>query len=147
MLLALVVGVAAGCAGTKEAKRDIADITPGVENRQEGLVATVEENWISVTPADEPRAEPIRFRVDDRTTIKQGDRRLDRSALEEGEAVRVSFEPRAGNEQAKAVEILEGDAAAQVRAKASSPPPAWPKPERHQTVPAPTEPTEPAERD
>jgi hypothetical protein len=144
LLAALVVGVAAGCAGTKEAKKDIADVTPGVENRQEGVVSSVDRTSISVTPADRPDAQPIRFAVDDDTRVKQGDKTVDRTAIEEGEAVRVSFEPQAGNEKAKAVEILEGDAAAQVRAKAASAPPAWPKPERSGNVPAPTE---PAERD
>jgi hypothetical protein len=143
LLAALSVGVAVGCAGTKEAKKDIADVTPGVENRQDGVVSAVDETSISVTPADRPQAPPIRFAIDEDTRVKQGDQTVDRSAIEEGEAVRVSFEPRAGNEKAKAVEILEGDDAARVRARAETAPPAWPKPERSGgTVPAPMEPAE-----
>lgn len=140
---ALVAGVAAGCGGTKEARRDIAAVTPGVEDRQEGVVSSFDSESITVTLAERPRDPPVRFVLGEDTRVKRGDELVDVSALEEGEAVRVSFESRAGDEQAKAVEILEGDEAAQIRARTAIPPPAWPRPERTPgAVPSPQEPWE-----
>ena len=135
--LALFAGVAAGCGGTKEARRDVAAVTPGVEERHEGVVSSVDAEWLTLTSAERPTEPGIRFRIDEATEVKQGGTRLDRTALEQGEVVRVSFESRAGTEQAKAVEILEGEEAAQVRAKAASAPPAWPRPEKPTNRPPP----------
>lgn len=144
--VALAAGAAAACGGTKEARRDVAAITPGVEERQEGVVSSIDEEWLAVTLADRPLEPAIRFRIDDETRVKQGDETLDRSAIEQGEVVRVSFESRAGDEQAKAVEILEGDEAARIRARASAPP-AWPRPEPATGPTAPSEPRDDESRD
>ncbi len=139
VLAALVAMVATGCGGTRGARRDVATVTPDVADRQEGVVATVDEEWIAVTAADRPAEPPVRFRIDETTEVRRGDETIDADAITEGEVVRVSYEPRAGDEQARRIEILDGDEAAQVRARAVAPP-AWPRPERPSGTMEPTEP-------
>lgn len=128
--IALLAGAAVGCGGMKEARRDAAAGVPSVDERREGVVSSIDEEWLTLTSTERPTDPALRFRLDESTQVKQGGTAMDRSAIEQGAVVRVSFESRAGTEQAKAVEILEGDEAAKIRAKAASTPSAWPRPQR-----------------
>lgn len=122
-----------GCTGTREVRHDVA--APSVDERREGVVSSIDEEWLTLTLAERPMDPALRFRVDETTVVNQGSERLDRSAIEQGEVVRVLFDSRAGTEQAKSVEILGGDEAARIRARAMNSPPAWPRPERPKAAP------------
>jgi hypothetical protein len=122
--------VTAACGGTKEARREVAATEQMMADRHEGVVASVEENWIAVTSPERPKDPPVRFVVDESTEIRMGEEMADRTAIEEGEVVRVSYESRDGAEAARRIEILQGDEADRVKAKAAKAAPTWPKPER-----------------
>lgn len=128
--VASLAAMAVACGGTKEARRDVAAMDRTAEDRHEGVVASVEEGWIAVTSPERPKDPPVRFVVDETTEIRMGAEVADREAIEEGRVVRVSYESRDGEEAARTIEILEGDEADRVKAKATKAAPAWPKPER-----------------
>lgn len=137
MKLAIMVAVASlaataiGCAGTREAHRD-PSMARAMGDRHEGVVAEVDAGWIAVTSPERPKDPPVRFLLDETTEIRQGAETIDREAVAEGEVVRVSYESRDGQEQARTIEILQGAEADAVKARATKAKPAWPKPEQDQ---------------
>lgn len=103
-----------GCAGPKEAVQDVAQATPGLSAKDTGVIEQVEGNRIAIRSAEKPGGVAWYQRTDD-TKITEKDRPLDWANLEEGDAVRVSFESQKGAERLYKLEVLTGGDAAKVR--------------------------------
>lgn len=110
----VVAWVASGCAGTKEAKRDVGAAIPGVSEKGEGLIQDIGRNQISVVGIA-GQTSPVWFVVAPDTEIVRSGQRVDWSELQPGMPVRVSYETAAGPERAFKIEVLTGGEAAKVR--------------------------------
>lgn len=115
--LGVVLG-AVGCAGTKEARRDVQAIIPGLEQTRVGVVTNIQGQNIAVASVDDPAAPAAWFHIRPETEVAREGQRVDLDMLEEGTPVRVQFEPATGPERAMRVEVLTGAEAEQVRQKA-----------------------------
>lgn len=131
--VALLV-LAAGCAGTSEAKRDVEGAIAGIEESTEGMVVAVHGDELEVRSAEDPDAAPMRFERTADTDLVRNDRPFSWVELSEGMPVRVHFEAKGGSEQATRIEILTGPEADEVRRKASGRS-GWSRPEGVGTPP------------
>ncbi len=120
VLAATLGGV--GCAGTKAAKRDVASAVPGLAEKREGVVTNVDRNanLIEVRDVNNPSAPEAWFAVTATTKLERDGQKVTWDDLHEGTPVRVSFEPAAGAEKTYKVEILTGEKASEVEAKAQN---------------------------
>jgi len=128
--------VAAGCAGTSEAKRDVEGAIPGVESTREGMVVEVRQDSIAVQDAENPDAPPVRFQRTEETDLVRNDQPFSWPELSEGMPVRVHYDEATGAEQATRIEILTGAEADEVRSKARGST-GWSRPDRSNGVGAP----------
>lgn len=119
MVLAAMLG-GVGCAGTREAKRDVASAVPGLAEKREGVVTNVDRdhNQIEVKDANNPSAPEAWFALSPNTKMERDGQMVTWDDIHEGTPVRVSFEPAAGAEKTYKVEILTGEKAGEVKAKA-----------------------------
>ena len=117
--LAAVLG-GVGCAGPKEAGKDVEAAVPGLSEKREGLVTNVDKNanLIEVKDVDNPAAPPAWFALTPGTKLERDGRLVSINDLSEGTPVRVSFEPATGPEKTYKVEVLTGAKADEVRVKA-----------------------------
>lgn len=115
--IGLALGVWAwGCAGPKEAGRDIGAAIPGVAETQTGVVTEVREDFIAVRlPGEAPEAPPVWFQRTADTRLVEDGQPANWTQLVEGTAVRVRFEAEPGPERAYEIEVLSGDEAEQIR--------------------------------
>jgi hypothetical protein len=119
VVLAAVLG-GAGCAGTKEAARDVESAVPGLSQKQEGVVTDVDKDAhrIAVKTVSEPAAREVWFALTPDTKLERDGQLVTWDELDEGTPVRVSFEPAAGAEKTYKVELLTGQKADEVKQKA-----------------------------
>ncbi|KFA88933.1 hypothetical protein Q664_37755 [Archangium violaceum Cb vi76] len=119
VVLAAVLG-GAGCAGTKEAARDVESAVPGLSQKEEGVVTNVDKDShrIAVKSVSEPSAQEVWFALTPDTKLERDGQRVGWDDLDEGTPVRVSFEPAAGAEKTYKVELLTGQQAEEVKQKA-----------------------------
>jgi hypothetical protein len=122
------LGFGFGCAGTKEAGKDVSAAVPGVYQHRDGLVTKVEGNNVAVADANNPNEPVAWFNVGADTKIEREGQRVELSQLSEGTAVRVSFEPATGAEKTSKIEVLTGDKAQEMEQKLQG---------QHQTTPPP----------
>ncbi|MCY1020078.1 hypothetical protein [Pyxidicoccus sp. MSG2] len=122
------LGFGFGCAGAKEAGKDVGAAVPGVYQHRDGLVTKVEGNNVAVADANNPKEPVAWFNVGANTKIEREGQRMDLSQLSEGTAVRVSFEPATGAEKTSKIEVLTGDKAQELEQKLQG---------QHQTTPPP----------
>lgn len=117
--LAAVLG-GVGCAGTKEAKRDVEAAVPGLSQKREGLVVSVDakRNLVEVNDVNNPAAPPAWFALTPGTRLERQGQRVNLNDISEGTPVRVSYEPATGPEEAYTIEVLTGEKADEVRLKA-----------------------------
>ncbi len=110
-----LLGVA-GCAGTKEAGRDISAMVPGMEQNWTGIVTEVnrDRNAIAVRATEPAEATAAWFEISQQTIVERDGARMSLQELEEGTPVKVSFEPAAGPERTFKVEVLTGQEAENV---------------------------------
>lgn len=111
------LGFGFGCAGTKEAGKDIGAAIPGVWQHREGVVVGVKGDNVAVADASQPNAPAAWFAISANTKIERDGQRLEVGQLTEGTAVRVSFEPAAGAEKTDKIEVLSGQKAQEVEQK------------------------------
>ena len=118
MLAAVLGGV--GCAGTKEAAKDVEAAVPGLSQKQEGVVTSVDKDAhrIAVKTVNEPAAQEVWFSLTVDTKLERDGQMVTWDDIDEGAPVRVSFEPAAGAEKAHKLEILTGQEADEVKQKA-----------------------------
>lgn len=118
VVLAAVLG-GVGCAGSKEAARDVEAAVPGLSQKREGLVSSVDKDHsrIEVKDANNPNAPQAWFALTPETKLERDGQLVTWDDLHEGTPVRVSFEPAAGDEKTYKVEILTGEKAGEVKAK------------------------------
>ncbi len=109
------LGLGVGCAGTREAGRDLGAALPGVSQSQEGVVVDVQGNTIAVANAAKPNEPAAWFHIAADTQVERDGQRLEVSQLSEGAPVRVSFEPATGAEKTFKVEVLSGQRAEEVK--------------------------------
>jgi hypothetical protein len=119
VVLAAVLG-GVGCAGTSEAKRDVEAAVPGLSQKREGVVTNVDKDAsrIAVKAVDDPALPEAWFALTPDTKMERDGQMVTWDDLQEGTPVRVSFEPAAGPEKTYKVEILTGEKAGEVKAKA-----------------------------
>ncbi|QRN99014.1 hypothetical protein JRI60_08300 [Archangium violaceum] len=119
VVLGAVLG-GAGCAGTKEAARDVESAVPGLSQKDEGLVTSVDKdgNMIAVKSVNNPSAPPTWFALTPDTKMEREGRLVGLDDISEGTPVRVSYEPATGPEKTYKVEVLTGEKAGEVKAKA-----------------------------
>ena len=119
VVLAAVLG-GAGCAGTKEAARDVESAVPGLSQKEEGVVTNVDKDAhrIAVKSVSEPSAQEVWFALTPDTKLERDGQLVTWDDLDEGAPVRVSFEPAAGAEKTYKVELLTGQKAEEVKQKA-----------------------------
>lgn len=119
VVLAAVLG-GVGCAGTKEAARDVESAVPGLSQKQEGVVTNVDRDAhrIAVKTVDGPTAQEVWFALTVDTELERDGQMVTWDDLDEGTPVRVSFEPAAGPEKTYKVEVLTGQEADEVKQKA-----------------------------
>lgn len=129
-ILLVATGIAtlalAGCAGSKEAKRDAEETVAGMEATKEGMVVAVREDRITVRDMSSSQGETIDFQRTSETDLVRGDEPFSWTELSQGMPVRVSYDSDAGPEKATKVEILTGSEAEKIRSKSGS---GWSKPE------------------
>lgn len=111
------LGFGFGCAGTKEAGKDVGAAVPGVYQHRDGLVTKVQGNNVAVADANNPNEPVAWFNVGADTKIEREGQRMELSQLSEGTAVRVSFEPATGAEKTSKIEVLTGDKAQELEQK------------------------------
>lgn len=118
-VLAAVLG-GVGCAGTREAARDVEAAVPGLSQKQEGVVTNVDKDAhrIAVRSVSEPAAQEVWFALTVDTKLERDGQRVTWEDIDEGTPVRVSFEPAAGAEKTYKVELLTGQKAEEVKHKA-----------------------------
>ncbi len=118
VLGALLGGV--GCAGPKEAARDVESSVPGLSQKSEGVVTRVdkEASRIAVKSVDDPAAPEAWFALTPNTKLERDGRIATWDDLSEGTPVRVSYEPATGPERTYKLEILTGQKAEEVKQKA-----------------------------
>jgi hypothetical protein len=114
------LGFGFGCAGTKEAGKDIGAAIPGVSQHRDGVVVGVQGNVIAVADAEKPNEPAAWFNINADTKVEKDGQRMELSQLSEGQPVRVSFEPATGAEKTYKVEVLSGQKADEVKAKYES---------------------------
>jgi hypothetical protein len=119
VVLAAVLG-GAGCAGTSEARRDVEAAVPGLSQKREGVVTNVDKDHsrIEVKDANNPSSPEAWFALTPDTKMERDGQMVTWDDLHEGTPVRVSYEPAAGAEKTYKVEILTGEKAGEVKAKA-----------------------------
>jgi hypothetical protein len=121
------LGFAFGCAGPKEASKDVTAAIPGVSQHRDGVITGVQGDNIAVADANNPNEPVAWFHVDADTKIERAGQRVALNQLSEGTAVRVSFEPATGAEKTSKIEVLTGAEAQQLeqklQGKSESPPP------------------------
>lgn len=119
VVLAAVLG-GAGCAGPKEAKRDVEAAVPGLSQKREGVVTNVDKDHsrIEVKDVNNPSSSEAWFALTPDTKMERDGHLVTWDDLHEGTPVRVSYEPAAGAEKTYKVEILTGEKAGEVKAKA-----------------------------
>ncbi|WPB78815.1 hypothetical protein KYC5002_06565 [Archangium violaceum] len=119
VVLAAVLG-GAGCAGTKEAARDVESAVPGLSQKEEGVVTNVDKDAhrIAVKSVSEPVGQEVWFALTPETKLERDGQLVTWDDLDEGTPVRVSFEPAAGAEKTYKVELLTGQRAEEVKQKA-----------------------------
>ncbi len=119
VVLAAVLG-GAGCAGTKEAKKDIEAVVPGLSQSREGVVTDVDmdAHRIAVRSVDAPSEPEAWFALSGDTKLERDGQLVSMDELSEGMPVRVSYEPATGPEKTYKVEVLTGEKAEEVRQKA-----------------------------
>lgn len=115
--LAAVVGGVMGCAGPREARRDVASFIAPSQTRL-GVVTNIQGQNIAVASVEDPAAPAAWFNIGAETTVERNGQRVELGMLEEGTPVRVQFEPATGPERTTRVEVLTGPEAEQVREKA-----------------------------
>ncbi|PTL84204.1 hypothetical protein [Vitiosangium sp. GDMCC 1.1324] len=117
--LAAVLG-GVGCAGPKEATKDVEAAVPGLAQKREGLVTNVDrkDNRIEVNDVDHPGAPDAWFALSPKTKLERDGQMVTWDDIHEGTPVRVSFEPEVGAEKTYKVEILTGVKADEVKVKA-----------------------------
>lgn len=111
------LGFGFGCAGTREAGRDIGAAIPGVSQHRDGVVVGIEGNVIAVADAEKPREPAAWFNIAADTKVERAGQRMEVSQISEGLPVRVSFEPATGAEKTFKVEVLTGQKAEEVKQK------------------------------
>lgn len=111
------LGFGFGCAGTREAGRDISGALPGISQNREGVVVGVEGNAIAVADANQPYGPAAWFSISPDTEVERAGQRMEVSQISEGQPVRVSFEPAIGAEKTFKVEVLTGQKAEEVKQK------------------------------
>ncbi len=118
MLVAVLGG--AGCAGTREAARDVESAVPGLSQKQEGVVTDVDKDAhrIAVRTVNEPAAQEVWFALTPDAKLERDGQLVTWDEIDEGTPVRVSFEPAAGAEKTYKVELLTGQKADEVKQKA-----------------------------
>jgi hypothetical protein len=118
VLGALLGGV--GCAGTKEAGRDVESAVPGLSQKSEGVVTSVDKDAsrIAVKSVDDPAAPEAWFALTPNTKMERDGQIVTWDDLSEGTPVRVSYEPATGPETTYKLEILTGQKAEEVKQKA-----------------------------
>ncbi|QRK09480.1 hypothetical protein JQX13_04900 [Archangium violaceum] len=118
VLVAVLGGV--GCAGTKEAARDVGAAVPGLSQNREGVVTDMDKDAyrIAVKAVDDPSAPEAWFVLTPGTRLERDGQAVTWDDLDEGTPVRVSYEPATGPEKTYKVEILTGDKADEVKRKA-----------------------------
>jgi hypothetical protein len=122
------LGLGIGCAGTKEAGKDVGAALPGVSQHRDGLVTKVQGENIAVADANNPNEPVAWFKVGADTKIERDGQRMELSQLSEGTPVRVSFEPATGPEKTSKIEVLTGDKAQEVEQKSQGEHPTTPPP-------------------
>ena len=127
MLGALGFGV--GCAGTKEAGRDVGAAIPGVWQHREGVVVARDGNKLAVSDASKPTEPAAWFDLGPDTKIERDGQRVEPDQLSEGTPVRVAFEPATGAEKTNEVQVLTGQKAQEVEQKLQGQPSTPPPPE------------------
>ncbi|WP_375767886.1 hypothetical protein NR798_40400 [Archangium gephyra] len=118
MLAAVLGGV--GCAGPKEAARDVEAAVPGLSQKQEGVVTDVDKDAhrIALKTVDKPAGQEVWFALTPDTKLERDGQLVTWDDIHEGTPVRVSFEPAAGAEKTYKVELLTGQKADEVKQKA-----------------------------
>ncbi|HYO54505.1 hypothetical protein [Archangium sp.] len=121
VVLAAVLG-GVGCAGTKEAVRDVEAAVPGLSQKHEGVVTNVDKdaNRIAVKAVDDPSVQEVWFALTPDTKMERDGQMVTWDDIDEGTPVRVSFEPAAGPERTYKLEILTGQKADEVKQKAKN---------------------------
>ncbi|QSQ23592.1 hypothetical protein JY651_00985 [Pyxidicoccus parkwayensis] len=122
------LGLGMGCAGTKEAGKDVSAAIPGVYQHRDGVITQVHGNNIAVADANNLNEPVAWFNINANTKIERDGKRVELSQLSEGTAVRVSFEPATGAEKTSKIEVLSGDQAQQLEQKLQG---------HHETTPPP----------
>lgn len=119
VVLAAVLG-GAGCAGTKEAARDVESSVPGLSQKDEGVVTDVDKDAhrIAVRSVSEPVGQEVWFSLTPKTKLERDGQLVTWDEITEGTPVRVSFEPATGAEKTYKVELLTGQKAQEVKQKA-----------------------------
>ncbi len=119
VVLGAVLG-GVGCAGTREAARDIEAAVPGLSEKREGVVTSVDKdgNRIEVKSVDDPAAPTAWFALTPDTKLEREGRLVSLDDISEGTPVRVSYEPATGPERTYRVEVLTGEKADEVKVKA-----------------------------
>ncbi|HCF58217.1 MAG TPA: hypothetical protein DFS52_09515 [Myxococcales bacterium] len=106
----------AGCAGTKEAAREVEAATPGLSQTREGIVtATGPDRTIQVYTPNAQQDPTLTLRQVSGTSISRDGQQIGWAEIQPGEVVRVSFTPATGAEEALKVEVLTGSEADDVR--------------------------------
>lgn len=111
------LGIGFGCAGPKEAARDIGAATPFVSQNRSGVVVGVEGNTIAVADVENPNEPAAWFNIAPDTELEKNGQRVDLGDISEGTPVRVSFEPATGAEKTFRVEVLTGQEGEQLKQK------------------------------
>lgn len=119
--LAVVLG-GVGCAGPKEAERDVEASVPGLSQKREGLVTSVDakNNLVEVNDVNNPAAPPVWFVLTPKTELEREGQRVNINDISEGTPVSVRYEPTTGPEKAYKIELLTGQKASEVQLKAQS---------------------------
>ncbi len=119
VVLGAVLG-GVGCAGTKEAARDVQSSVPGLSHKEEGVVTNVDKDAsrIAVKSVNDPAAPEVWFALTPDTRMERDGQMVTWDDFDEGTPVRVSFEPATGPEKTLSLEILTGQKADEVKWKA-----------------------------
>lgn len=111
---AAVVFLGVGCAGTKEATKDVGAAVPGFSQKGTGVVQEVRENEFSVVGLN-GSPEKVWFSVSPKTEVMKDQQRIEVSQIKQGDAVKIAYESSAGAERAYKVDVLTAGDAAKVK--------------------------------